>query len=114
MWSGFPVLKNCRRYFWTRHVQDKMRQYNLSPQSIKRVIKNPDRVEKGIAPRTVAVMQDRSSKTQTKELWVMYQLMSKQESGRKKIISAWIYPGKTKPREKIIIPAEVQAILDKL
>jgi hypothetical protein len=70
---------------------------------IKRVIRHPDRKEEGIAEKTVAVMKDKSSKTIQKELWVMYQNVK----GKKRIISAWLYPGKTEPGKEIYVPDEV-------
>ncbi len=103
---------------------------------VKRVIHTPDRVEEGIAPDTVAVMKDRSTKSQEKEMWVMYQRETKNQksirqltdkkidsnlgefqnkvsTGRIKIISAWIYPGKTKKGKEIFIPDDTLAELYK-
>ena len=57
-----------------------MRFYKLSQARVKRVIKSPLRVEEGIAPDTVAVMQPASYKgvgkerTWNQEIWVMYAL----------------------------------------
>ncbi|MCR4328566.1 MAG: hypothetical protein NUV53_03550 [Patescibacteria group bacterium] len=88
---------------WTNHAHSKMRYYGLSEQRVRRVLHSPKRVEEGIAPKTVAMMQpfsilrikDRGIwKEQWKqELWVMIQ-----DGGNiRKIISAWRYPGMTKP-----------------
>lgn len=104
-------FKNDRKYFWTMHARRKIRQYNLSPGLIKRILRNPDRVEEGIAQKTIAVMKDKSTKSQEREVWVMYQLLKSQ---RKKIISAWIYPGKTKPGKEIFIPDEVLLELERI
>lgn len=68
------------KYEWTRHAQYKMQQYGLSPQRVVRVIRNPERVEEGIVPKTIAVMQPASikfkdgKKTWSQEIWAMYQL----------------------------------------
>ena len=94
---------------------------------MKGVIRNPKRTEKGIAPKTVAVMQPVSPKavegkvTWKQELWVMY---VRQGSGRRvqggvtqrlvpqslpinsiRIISAWRYPGISPKRSPI--PEEI-------
>jgi hypothetical protein len=49
-------------FVWTKHSQAKMRQYMLSESRVKRVIRNPKRVEEGIAPKTLASMQKAGSK----------------------------------------------------
>ncbi|MBI2551712.1 DUF4258 domain-containing protein [Candidatus Uhrbacteria bacterium] len=46
---------------FTAHAQFKMRQYGLSPARVKRVLLYPARIEEGIAPKTVAVMQSASN-----------------------------------------------------
>jgi|SRR3990167_2252976 len=75
----FKIPKNDK-YHWTRHSIYKMRQYGLSAQRIKRVIKNPERIEEGIVKNTVAVMQPSSTrikngkKSWSQEIWAMYQL----------------------------------------
>jgi hypothetical protein len=120
--------QNTSKHFWTNHVKAKMRQYGLSEQRIKRVIKSPLRVEIGVAQDTVAVMQPQSTrrgadggKTWTNEIWVMYQIgkrksqtaitgasaeLQKILSGKQiRIISAWRYPGQTKEGESL--PAEI-------
>ncbi len=69
----------------------------------------PKRIEEGIAPKTVAMMQPASFKTSggragskqeekwTQEIWVMIQ-----DRGReRRVISAWRYPGVTKPRSEV-------------
>ncbi len=93
-------------FVWTKHSQAKMRQYMLSENRVKRVIRNPKRVEEGIAPKTLASMQKAGSKKHPYEIWVMYQLVS--ERGRRiKVISAWKYPGITKPGDPIPIPPDI-------
>lgn len=89
--------------------------YKLSEQRVVRVMHSPKRIEEGVAPKTVAMMQpasiktaasrptfakkvDATSKKETwsQEIWVMVQDLGKQ----RKIISAWRYPGMTKPRSE--------------
>ncbi|MEI6596791.1 MAG: hypothetical protein WCL13_01090 [bacterium] len=109
----FKAPKNTARFFWTGHALGKMQYYGLSAQRILRVINNPARIEEGIAENTTAVMQPSSvkksaqggsasgGKTWSSEIWVMYQLDTRQNDrshsiGRetqRKIISAWRYPG---------------------
>lgn len=82
--------------------------YKLSEQRVRRVIHSPKRIEEGIAPKTVALMQPTSVKsdkrqgtrteTWNQEIWVMFQ----DEKSRRKIISAWRYPGKTKPKSEAV------------
>ncbi len=89
---------------WTVHAQVKMRQYRLSPARVRRVLHSPRRTEDGIAPDTIAVMQPSSMKsgnTWTQEIWVMVQDGPK----ARRVISAWRYPGVTKPRASAILAA---------
>ncbi len=76
------IPQNSDKYFWTKHAIMKMKEYSLSAQRIKRVIRSPWRKETGIAKNTIAVMQPVSSKRDKKgnkiwksEIWVMYQLV---------------------------------------
>ena len=93
-------------FVWTKHSQAKMHQYMLSESRVKRIIKNPKRVEEGIAPKTLASMQKAGSKKHPYEIWVMYQFVKKQ--GHKiKVISAWKYPGITRPGDPIPIPPDI-------
>ncbi len=99
------------KYNWTNHSKHKMKYYNLSESRIRRVIKSPLRTEEGIAPDTVAVMQPSSykgsgtSKTWKQEIWVMYTIKKNKNQKEWAVISAWRYPGKTKPREPL--PQEI-------
>ncbi len=86
---------------WTKHSEAKIRFYGLSKQRVRRVLNLPKRIETGIAPNTVAMMQVAGSKKHPHEIWVMLQKKAKQT----KIISAWRYPGVTKPGEPL--PAEI-------
>ncbi len=100
----------------TRHAEYKMKQYSLSLQKVKGVIRNPRRIEKGVALKTVAVMQpvspkkDGTKETWKQELWVMYQKKAKKsdsilEKEQLRIISAWRYPGVSPLRNPI--PSEI-------
>lgn len=98
---------------WTNHIKGKMVQYQLSAARIRRVLHSPKRREEGIAPGTVAAMQELGGKKKT-ELWVMYQIAAKgKEQGARsapskiRMISAWRYPGITKPGRPIPIPDDV-------
>jgi len=77
-----------------------MRYYRLSEQRVKRVIRNPERVEEGIAENTIAVMQPFGNK-KDKEIWVMVA----DTKEKRRVISAWIYPARTKAGEPL--PEEI-------
>jgi len=97
-----PILKKPISLEWTLHAQAKMRQYRLSPARVRHVLHTPKRIEEGIAPKTIAMMQPASFKTKdtwTQEIWVMIQ----EVAGVRKVISAWRYPGVTKPRSVIAL-----------
>ena len=128
MQSRLP--KNDDRYQWTNHVVHKMRHYGLSEGRVRRVLASPKRREEGIAPGTVAVMQSAGSKAHPYEVWVMYQpieLKIKNEKlkiatrlnpalqpTKKRIITAWRYPGVSKSRGPLPIPEEILQELDDL
>jgi hypothetical protein len=103
---------------FTRHAEYKMKQYGLSPQRVRTVMRNPKRREEGIAKDTIAVMQPSSVKrkdgaeTWNQEIWVMYvqqKSVNKKQGTRDsasgnpryllsdncslRVISAWRYPG---------------------
>ena len=65
------------------------------------MINYPKRIEEGIAPDTVAMMQAAGSEKHPYEIWLMIQ----DEKSRRKVISAWRYPGKTKPGQQL--PEEI-------
>lgn len=105
-----PILKRPKVLYWTAHAKGKMRQYGLSEARVRRVIHSPRRVEEGIAPDTIAVMQPatvtgmkRGSRGETwkQEIWVMIV----EEKLRRKIISSWRYPGVTKQGDAL--PPEI-------
>lgn len=118
------------QYVFTLHAQYKMKQYGLSEQKVRSVIRHPQRTEEGIVKQTVAVMQPVSVKKAEgkevwkQEIWVMYQLrgseaicnfqtsisQKKQNTKYKipntaqrqlRIISAWRYPGVSPKRNPI-------------
>lgn len=91
------------------HVTGKMMYYGISEGLIKRVIRAPKRMEEGIAPGTVAVMQPTGAKQQ-KEVWVMYQILP---DNKKKVITAWRYPGVSPVRSAIPIPDDILAELER-
>lgn len=108
-----------KKIFWTGHAKTKMRQYGLSAGKLLQIIRQPERKEKGIAPGCTALMQTRKIFTSTKalaarknptppgEIWLMY----KDTKDFRKIISAWRYPGISKPGESIPMPQEIKEAL---
>ena len=70
--------KNDDKYMWTNHVMGKMGYYRISESLVKRVVRFPKRVEKGIAPGTTACMQPAGSRKNPSEVWVMYQEIGSQ------------------------------------
>lgn len=115
----FKQPKDDSKYLWTNHVKDKMMYYGISESLIKRIVRFPKRKEVGIAPNTVAVMQPTSNKKNPQEVWVMYLELGLWPSSsstavklysytaKKKIISAWRYPGVSPVGKKIPIPDEI-------
>ncbi len=115
------------QFQFTAHADYKMKQYGLSVQKVKGVIRRPQRTEVGIAPKTVAVMQPVSAKVVDgkemwkQEIWVMYVVRESVAAGgmraaekkmrnflqpaRVRIISAWRYPGVSPKRNPI--PEEI-------
>ena len=113
-------LPKSRQVIWTKHVLDKMRQYQLSGQRLLRLIRRPERRQSGVAPNTIAVMQTVGSAKRPTEIWLMYQLVDslrssadrqndrRSEDGKKiKIITAWRYPGISPRGEALPIPSEI-------
>lgn len=112
----FP--KDDRQFTWTRHIKNKMIFYGLSEQRIRGVLNSPKRKEEGIAPNTVAAMK-RNDKTKRKEeIWVMYQKLTDNKSyksgAKLRMISAWRYPGVSKPGAQIPIPEDILNELENL
>jgi hypothetical protein len=129
----FEGPKDDDKYEWTNHVKDKMGYYRLSESLIKRIVRFPHRTEEGIAPGTTAVMQSRTrpkkvnGKTakSVEEIWVMYVETGGKKKNKsalekllirpkKRIISAWRYPGQSPLGKKIPIPDEILQELEGL
>ena len=102
------LIKKPRTLYWTAHSRAKMRHYGLSEARVKRIIHSPKRTEEGIAPKTVAMMQSAGSPKHPYELWVMLQDVGQ----KRKVISAWRYPGVTRPGDPL--PAEILAEIKSL
>lgn len=77
----------------------KMQFYALTESRVKRILRAPKRIEEGVADGTVAMMQPAGSTRNPYEVWVMVQ----DSNMKRKIISAWKYPGKTKPRSEALL-----------
>jgi hypothetical protein len=108
-----------KKVTWTQHSEIKMRQYGLSKQKVLGILRKPERKEKGIVPGTLAAMKsnkvffkerqvDLSGAWKPKkapgEIWLMY----KDTKEYRRIISAWRYPGISKPGESIPIPDDIR------
>jgi hypothetical protein len=115
-----PFLKKPVQLEWTLHARAKMNHYRLTPSRVRHVLHSPKRVEEGVAPKTMAMMQPVSIKTAagrlgsgkkeswTQEVWVMVQ----DAAGIRKVISAWRYPGVTKPRDATFLKKEYGEFLE--
>ncbi|MFH1610723.1 MAG: hypothetical protein ABIA91_02420 [Patescibacteria group bacterium] len=103
--------KNTEKYFWTEHAKAKLKQYGLSPARVIRVINHPKRQEEAIVPTCIGCMQQIGNKKKT-EIWAMYQLVKNKK--QIKIITAWRYPGITKPGTPIPIPEDIQNELEQI
>ncbi len=112
----FKIPKNTRYLVWTKHIAKKMMFYGLSATKVKSVLSRFDRSESGIAPDTTAVMKKSGSAKHPYEIWVMYQDKEITQDGIKNrarvVITAWRYPGVSKPREAIPMPEGLMAELE--
>lgn len=99
----FKKPKNTDEISWTKHSIEKMQFYNLSENRLKRVLRNPNRKEEGIALGTLALMQRTGSKKRPTEIWMMFQNIGK----KIRIISAWRYPGISPKGKEIPIPQDI-------
>ena len=88
---------------WTNHAIRKMAFYRLSESTVRRVLRHPLRSEEGIAPKTVALMQPVKTSKKPHEIWLMYQNVG----SKKRIITAWRYPGRSPVRSRIPIPQDI-------
>jgi hypothetical protein len=93
------------KFLWTLHAREKMEFYRLSPARVLRAFHNPHRVEEGIAPKTIAVMQPLTPK-HTSEVWLMYQVDKRRK--KIKVITAWRYPARSPIGKAIPIPEEIK------
>lgn len=109
-----------KKLHWTEHSKIKMKQYGLSKQKLLGILYGPERKEQGIAPGTQAVMKTNKVFFKTKqislakawqkpkkasgEIWIMF----RDTKDFRKIISAWRYPGISKPGEEIPIPEDIK------
>ena len=113
----FKEPKNSENTSWTKHAKEKMRYYRLSEGKLKRVLSNPKRVEEGIAPNTIAIMQPAGTKKHPTEIWLMYQIKNSKLKTKNlkliKIISAWRYPGISPIHEPPPIPEDILSELTK-
>lgn len=106
----FKEPKNTDKIIWTKHSLEKMRFYNLSENRLKRVLRNSNRKEEGIAPETLAIMQRTGTEKHPTEIWLMYQNIGK----KIKIISTWRYPGVSPKGKEIPIPQDILEELNKI
>ena len=109
-----------KKFSWTEHSKVKMRQYGLSKSKLLSILRKPERKEQGIALGTIAVMRTNKIFFKQKkitvseawkkpqkapgEIWIMY----KDTKDFRKVISAWRYPGVSKPGEEIPIPEDIK------
>jgi len=115
-------LAEQEKLYWTKHSREKMQYYRISQNRIKRVLRSPDRKEIGIAPKTIALMQQSGTKRHPTEIWLMYQIEKihpvkpsanggraarRQMFNRVKIISAWRYPGISPKGKPPPIPEDI-------
>lgn len=111
----FKIPKNTEELVWTNHSIDKMKQYQLSEQRIRRVLHTPKRKEEGIAPNTIAIMQSTGSLKHPTEIWVMVQDINQPRRLKNKklrVISTWRYPGISPIRTVPNIPEEAWNAFD--
>ena len=97
-----------------------MRQYGLSKQKLLGILHKPERREAGIVPGTTAVMKTnkiffKEKKITVKNAWAKPKrapgeiwLMYRDVKDLRRIISAWRYPGVSKPGEAIPIPEDIK------
>ena len=114
------MVQNFRKILWTVHSEIKMRQYGLSKTKLLSILRTPERKEQGIVSGTMAVMKTnrkfgnkpklllpgkwRPQASAPGEIWLMF----RDTKEARKIISAWRYPGISKPGEEIPIPEDIR------
>ncbi len=110
----FKIPKDDDEITWTRHAIEKMKYYGISENKIRNILWRPTRIEEGIAPQTIAIMQSGGSQKHPKEIWVMYQTFKRNGKNKKRIISTWRYPGISPKGKEIYIPDDVLEIINKI
>jgi hypothetical protein len=105
----FKPPQNDKKFFWTKHAQEKMRYYHLSESRIRNLFYHYHREEEGIVPGTMARMQTIGSQRRPTEIWMMGQ-PDPGQPGRIKIITVWRYPGVSKKRE-VPVPEDIRELL---
>ncbi len=95
------IVEKHKPLFWTAHSKVKMNFYRLSAGRVKRIIHSPERIEVGVAPNTIAMMQSVKTQKHPYEIWTMIQ----ETKTKRRVISAWRYPGRTKHGDPI--PEEI-------
>ncbi|MDD5290242.1 MAG: hypothetical protein PHT40_03545 [Patescibacteria group bacterium] len=110
----FNIPKDNDKFSWTKHSIQKMKFYGLTSQRVVRIINHPERTEEAIVPGCIAVMQSLGTKRKT-EMWVMFKTQNpiNKTQGKtiintkkRKIISAWRYPG-VSPKRQVPIPEDI-------
>lgn len=69
--------KNDSKYIWTSHAWEKMQQYGISDQRVRRIVRFPKRTEEGVLDGAIAAMQPAGKQ----EMWVMYVLFDGNQKG---------------------------------
>jgi len=121
------MAQNYKKLSWTQHSQIKMKQYGLSKQKLLGILYKPERKEKGIVQGTTAVMKTNKIFFNSKkitlskawirpkkapgEIWIMFKDIKKDMVLTRKIISAWRYPGISKPGEEVPVPEDIKIFL---
>ena len=122
--------KIFRKLVWTQHSEIKMKQYGLSKSKLSNILRKPERKEKGIVTGTTAVMKTNPTSPRLRgaskimqnwkpnkapgEIWLMYKDINQMNPATgykepiRKIISAWRYPGISKPGEEIPVPEDIR------
>lgn len=112
------MINSFKKIEWTAHSLMKMKQYGLSKSKLMKILYKPERKEQGIVPGTMAVMETKKIYSNIKikpatftkavrpsgEIWLMY----KDSKLNRRIISAWRYPGISKPGEEIPVPKDIK------
>jgi hypothetical protein len=114
---SFKIPKDDHKFRWTNHVVRKMQYYGLTPSRVLRVIRAPERTEDGVAEGTLAAMQTAGTKAKPWEVWVMWKELAKPSGplgvSKRVVITAWRYPGVSPVRERVPIPSDIVAELER-